>query len=254
MNNKDWWKPSVLKQSEKNISVNDSLNELDTLGDFGSYKMMLKTNDITKSNVNIHNELNPKYRVSILKSILGSFSPKTIIDVGCGLGFTTNEIKCYFPNTKVVGIDISTDAVKYAEKHFKSCEFISEAIDPSEVNKYYSADLICAFEFYPFTRTNKIEDHKEYLIYLMNWLNEGGKLVIFQLWDNKGSLSVNFDSLKKDFTSWEFLIFDIPMRKINSLIKNLVLANLISKILRTLIRTLTGRIFGRSKMIVIEKN
>ena len=79
---------------------------------------MLKTNDITNSQIKAHNDINPRNRVKMLKGILGDFTPNQILDVGCGLGFTAQELKCVFPTSHVTGIDISTDAILFAEANF----------------------------------------------------------------------------------------------------------------------------------------
>jgi trans-aconitate methyltransferase len=36
--------------------------------------------------------------------------PEHIVDLGCGLGFTTDALSKVYPDAKVLGIDISTDA------------------------------------------------------------------------------------------------------------------------------------------------
>ena len=81
---------------------------------------MLKTNDIIGSRIKAHNDINPSYRVKTLKRLLGSFVPNQILDVGCGLGFTTRELKRVFPSAQVTGIDISTDAIFFAQKSIGS--------------------------------------------------------------------------------------------------------------------------------------
>ena len=242
-----------LKQREKEISEATELESLNVRGDFGSYKVMLQTEDIEGSQIEAHHNINPAYRVVIIKGILGEFSPREIIDVGCGLGFTTSVIKRLFPTSEVTGIDLSTDAIAYGEKHFVDCKFVAEAIDPSNTEKQYSADLICAFEFYPFTRTSQIEDHKNYLNYLMGWLNDGGRLVILQLWDNEESLSANYDELVNDFSEWQFMSYLMPFRRIGAIVQNRILAVLMSQLLRPILRALTGRKIGRNKIIIIKR-
>ena len=65
--------------------------KLDVRNDFGSYKVMLATNDPSKSLIHAHNDITPSYRVKAIKKILGDFNPQKIFDVGCGLGFTTKR-------------------------------------------------------------------------------------------------------------------------------------------------------------------
>jgi len=118
--------------------------------------------------------------------------------------------------------------------------------------KKHSDDLICAFEFYPFTRTGNVDDHKNYLIYMMSWLNEGGQFVIFQVWDREESLSVNFDQLVGFFPTWKFATYEMPIRKIGRLIRNRRLANLISKIIQLALGVMTGRKIAKHILITIE--
>ena len=84
---------------------------------------MLKTDDPVAAQVKAHNEMAPSYRVSMIKKVIGGYEAKKIIDVGCGLGFTTNELSMQFPEAEVLGIDISKDAIEYARKKFTACRF-----------------------------------------------------------------------------------------------------------------------------------
>lgn len=47
---------------------------------------------------------------------------KEILDIGCGEGFYTHQLKNN--DNQVWGCDISKEGVKYASKHYKSCQFI----------------------------------------------------------------------------------------------------------------------------------
>jgi len=79
---------------------------------------MLENNNESKAHIKEHNDTTPKYRVEYIKKILNGFCPKKIFDLGCGLGFTTNELKVAFPNAEVIGIDISRDGIEYGKKIF----------------------------------------------------------------------------------------------------------------------------------------
>ncbi|GAB4225740.1 MAG: class I SAM-dependent methyltransferase [Chlamydiales bacterium] len=52
-----------------------------------------------------------------------SSNPKSILDVGCGGGFFAAKLAKKFPKTQVVGIDISTDAIKFAKNRFENATF-----------------------------------------------------------------------------------------------------------------------------------
>ena len=213
MEKNDWWKPRNLKKSEKKFLEEIDLELIDVRNDFGSYKIMLAKNDLSKSLIHAHNDISPNYRVKIMKKILGDFNPQKIYDAGCGLGFTTNEISREYPFAEVIGMDISSDAIAYGKKNFPNCQFLAEAIDPENEKQFFGADLICAFEFYPFTRTNSLIDHRQYISHLTDELSEKGKLVIFQRWDNSESLSDNYEDIVSSFTNLKFELYKMPSKK-----------------------------------------
>ena len=254
MENSDWWKPNNLKKSEKKFLDENDLEKLDVNNDFGSYKVMLATNDTSMSLIHAHNDITPSFRVKTLKKILGDFNPQKIYDLGCGLGYTTNEISKLYPLAEVIGIDISNDAITYAEKNFPNCQFLCEAVDPENKKHLLGADLICAFEFYPFTRTNILSDHVQYISYLSDELSEKGKLVIFQLWDKPESLSVNYKDLLSSCPNLKFELHSIPIKKIGKFVGSSFLANAISEIARIISRVVINRNLGKNKMLVISKN
>lgn len=254
MDNRDWWKPENLKESEKAFLENDNLEELDTENEFGSYKIMRIKDDLENSQIHSHNDLQPRYRVKSIQKILGGNRYHKILDVGCGLGYTTKELAEVFVEANISGIDISEDAILYASKEFKKCEFLCEAIDPLDIDQLFDYDLITAIEFYPFTRTNSLEDHIAYISHLTKDMRLGGSLVIFQLWDNPNSLSVNYEVLRKNFSHLDFKAYDMPIRKIGTFIHSRRLAVFISIFLRPILRVITKRKIGLYKMIVITKS
>ena len=52
-----------------------------------------------------------------LKAI-GHYAPKTILDVGCGGGDFAHKLAKAFPNTLVLGMDIDSEAISRANRHF----------------------------------------------------------------------------------------------------------------------------------------
>ena len=51
------------------------------------------------------------------------YRPKTIVDIGCGPGNSTNVLKQVFPNAKIVGIDRSPGMIKKATAQYPGLEF-----------------------------------------------------------------------------------------------------------------------------------
>lgn len=253
MINADWWKPKNLKTSEKAFLEKEQLEELDTENDFGSYKVMRLYNDIERSQIISHNDIQPNYHVKTIKKLLRNYSPNSIADLGCGLGFTTNELKNIYPNASITGIDISEDAIAYARDNFTLCRFLCEAIDPETADQNLEFDLIIAIEFYPFTRTGVFNYHVEYISHLTKDLAEEGKLVIMQAWNNQDSLSKNFESLRHHFSDLDFKIYDMPIKKIGVIFKSRLLAVWFSALIRPFIRYLTSRPTNKNKVIVVTK-
>lgn len=58
-----------------------------------------------------------------IMEILKQENPKTILDAGCGEGYYTRLFSDCLPEAKVVGLDISKDALAVAAKKCKNCEF-----------------------------------------------------------------------------------------------------------------------------------
>lgn len=252
MSNRNWWKPEKLKESEKKFLSNDNLESLDTNNDFGSYKIMRIKDDIESSRIQSHNDIKPRYKVKMIKKLLRSKKFSSILDVGCGLGYTANELKQTFTDSSVTGIDISKDAVAYANEKFSQCKFLCEAVDPSNDKQNFKFDLITAIEFYPFTRNNSFEDHVGYINHLTKNISTEGALVIYQLWDNPVSLSANYEALQKYFSKLVFKDYDMPIRKIGMLIPSRGLAILLSKMMREILWFFTKKKIGKNKIIIIR--
>ena len=250
----NWWKPKSLKDSERHFIDENDLDKLDVGNDFGSYKVMLATNDLEKSLIRSHNDITPSFHVKAIKRILGDFNPQKIYDIGCGLGYTAKEISKEYPCAEVFGVDISVDAIDFAKKNFPNCQFFAEAVDPENKDQFFRADLIFAFGFYPFTRTSSLDDHQQYIAHLTNELSERGKLVIFQRWDVPESLSANFKEIVNSFPDLKFELYTMPIKTIGKFVRSTFLANIVSEIARPILRTFTSLEFGKNKALVISKD
>ena len=253
MSDRSWWKPEKLKENEKIVLSNDKIDSLDTNNDFASYKIMRVKGDIKSSNINSHNDIKPRYKVKMIKNLLRDKKISNILDVGCGLGYTANELKQTFKDASITGIDISRDAVAYANEKFSQCKFLCDAIDPSNHKQIFKFDLITAFEFYPFTRSNSFEDHVDYLNHLTKNISAEGALVISQLWDSPLNLSINYEALQKHFSKLVFKDYDLPIRKIGILIPHRELSILMSKITHKILRFFLKKNIGKHKIVIIKR-
>tara|TARA_S200000501_G_C20454057_1_gene582179 strand:- start:75 stop:446 length:372 start_codon:yes stop_codon:yes gene_type:complete len=95
--NKDWWNVKNMQKVEKEIKTSD-FSDLNPKNIFASYRRVLETNDLENTMVQHHDDLNPKLKILQLNKILNlnSINNYKILDAGCGLGITSNEIKNIF--------------------------------------------------------------------------------------------------------------------------------------------------------------
>ena len=169
----------------------------------------------------MHNDLNSSNKVEYIHKLLSTnkTAVNDVLDVGCGMGFTTHELGKFYMNASVLGVDISSDAIKYATAKFKSESFICEAIRPTNPNLGLF-DLIFCFEFYPFTRTSSTQVHNDYLKCFLSQLKLGGKLVLHHKWAQKDSVnSENIDQIKRNFIEYNFEIKNVPHAKVINILK-----------------------------------
>jgi len=108
----EWMLVDRLRDSEKQEKQKSVLEESDKYGDFGSYRSLI-THGLTNSMLEEHNAVGPAARdyVGIISRIIQDhlkYKPMLIADMGCGAGFITNELKIKFPESRIIGYDIST--------------------------------------------------------------------------------------------------------------------------------------------------
>ena len=51
--------------------------------------------------------------------------PKTVLDIGCGIGNSTQVVAEHFPHARVVAADNSPDMLRYAREKHPELEFIT---------------------------------------------------------------------------------------------------------------------------------
>ena len=247
MTAKDWWKVENLIEHEKRVTKINNLHEMDEEGDFGSYRKVLKGANIENTSLASHNDLNPGQKIRTLNKLmsLNNNQKLDILDVGCGMGFTSYEISKFYKNSNVTGVDVSTDAIKYAKNRFKNVKFICQGVDPTRpsLDKY---DLICCFEFYPFTRTNSIQIHKDYLSHFLAHLKKHGKLIISLKWNNIFSIHRNIDDIAKEYNLYRFDLHTIPSPKLTSFLGNNNMTFVLDNVLRLILRK------DHSKFIIVS--
>jgi trans-aconitate 2-methyltransferase len=75
-----------------------------------------------------------------LLSRIPSFAPATIIDLGCGPGFSTALLARTFPQAKIVGVDQNEEALQVARAHLPDVHF--EKIDIAQWSPAEPYDLV----------------------------------------------------------------------------------------------------------------
>jgi ubiquinone/menaquinone biosynthesis C-methylase UbiE len=64
-----------------------------------------------------------------------------ILDLGCGKGYITAEIKKHYPKVEVSGLDYSLSAIDFAAQNFKEIDFcVANAFNPPYARNYF--DLV----------------------------------------------------------------------------------------------------------------
>ena len=208
-----WWHPKALVSAELKTRAISDVDALDVQNDFGSYRAAALGADLRRALVHAHNDLHPAGRVQWLVKLLGISDARSVLDAGCGLGFTTAAIARELPKSSVLGVDVSSDAVTYARQRFPNAKFAAQAISPDgpDLGRF---DVIFCFEFYPFTRNSDAEAQALFVRYLVRQLNEDGLIVIYQKWPKQLSLSDVFDRVRALCPGLRMELHAVPHPKI----------------------------------------
>ena len=178
----EWILVENLRKEELQLKQKKEIDESDKGNDFGSYRWLLN-HGIAGSGIEKHNIIDYQaylYGIILTKIIKKYFfkkNPRDIADVGCGTGFVTNELKRNFPSCRVIGYDLAQDAIEYAKRHFLNPEFHCLGLEPI-TNLGIKFDLIHSREFYPFTRTKKLQFYTDYLNLFSRHLKEEGIIIL----------------------------------------------------------------------------
>lgn len=108
----------IAKQGYVNLLPAHQKNSLDP----GDNKEMLHSRR-TFLNLGFYQPL-AKALATVLSNHENHPSPLNILDIGCGEGYFSHDLKQSIPNALVHGIDISKHAVQMAARTYKECEFV----------------------------------------------------------------------------------------------------------------------------------
>lgn len=136
--------------------------------------------------------------------------PLAILDVGCGLGATTNAIQKKFPNAKVTGINISSRQISFAQQQYPNCDFkVMDAAQLSFPENHF--DLIISVEavFHFHTR-------ETFLAEAYKVLKKGGEFIFSDLllYDSHwvGNWSVPKENMLTSLESYQNLLLKTPFQ------------------------------------------
>lgn len=138
------------------------------------YRTILKNN--LKSFSAFTSEYFAEYKIQTLKDSL-NFSPKNILDFGCGDGISCEFFNKLFPEAAITGIDVSSESIRVAQnKNIANSSFISYDGNklPFEENSF---DLIFAAGVFHHIEKQK---HDALAKEINRVLNKNGKLFIFE--------------------------------------------------------------------------
>lgn len=213
MTENNWWLPSQLKADEASARLLNDFSQLDAKGDFGSYRRLVLGDTLENSNASVHNDLFPRSKVQQIFRFLDLGDPTTILDAGCGLGYTTTVIAEVFPNASVLGIDLAEDAITYAKNQHKNASFGVVALDPTG-ERIGTFDLIFCFEIYPFSRNRDASYQSRLIMNLAENLSSEGKIIISQTWRNADALPPVLDQVEALCPELSFEVVSYPHPRI----------------------------------------
>lgn len=97
-----------------------------------------------------------------------------ILDLGCGCGYCTIETSNVFNNANIVGVDIDSQSIDFANEHNKNEKIEYVCADISNI-KYQDYDIVFLIETLEHIKHNK---HNSLLDNCIKFLNEDGLLCI----------------------------------------------------------------------------
>ncbi len=208
----EWWSPRAISEQEASVRALADTGKLDTRNDFASYRALADGADPISAGLHHHNPYETEHIEALCRDYRNLVEyinvPKVgnIADLGCGAGYTTAGLKRAWPASIVEGIDVSHDAIRFAGTRWVDCRFTAKAINPAEQLSGAKYDFILCQEFYPFTRTDSIDEHRKWLKFLMRNLNSCGIAVVTVSTANSESINSTFARLRNGLDIQRFRI------------------------------------------------
>ena len=131
----------TIMQKDGNYIFKPSGDKLEFVGDFES---LYKNEDDPWNQSGKDGEISYYYAHSRkrLVSQLKVLNPESLLEAGCGLGYTTEIIQKSLPECKVIGMDISKRAIIKATELFPNLEFMSDDISDTTFYSDIKYDVV----------------------------------------------------------------------------------------------------------------
>ncbi len=123
----------------------------------------------------------------ILDKIAKETSPKKILEIGCGTGYNLKNLSKKFPNSKILGLDVSADMIQIAQKKNKNnsnIQLIESPYGTKRLNFEGAQPDVILFS-YMLTMVNP--DFTSMILQAYEDLKPGGYIAVVDFYNSKHS-------------------------------------------------------------------
>lgn len=133
--------------------------------------------DVSIKYTGTNSEYFSEYKILELLKFEKSDAPLKVLDFGCGDGNSSKYIRKHFPNTRIVGVDISKKSIDQSK--LKKIDNSSFHTFDGKSTTFKDEDFDFIFVSMVFHHINKVF-YKEVLQELSRLLKKGGRLYVFE--------------------------------------------------------------------------
>lgn len=120
------------------------------------------------------------YQANTVGKLIKDHHYKTVVELGCGLGFNAIHLARIFPEVKFLALDVSDANIHAARSAAQDIpNLVFEKFDFDERPHTYRADLVYGIETLCYAK-----DYKSLMANIYACLNTDGRLVVFDVFEN----------------------------------------------------------------------